>query len=315
VSYNLLSPIAPFNKYLVKGEYDGTFEINSNTYILDFDKGSVEKKDIYYNQNSYNGHIWLNGNEISPKHAAKLRPSLASKETDFCWGNKGAGSKIVALAICAHIFKYREWAINMYQPFAEKYIYPLRRENFEIEIDLKDFLIDNREKLTFDYFTRYFDFSGGTREIALVRNDLTKKYSVNLLDEVAWAYVERKEFFYNWKVPSLPSVFGMKEKEPEIEKPCFDKHAVFKTIRRSLQRQFFTKQYARLEDSSSYMLESKIQKTLYLFSSKQQEYLNVRAEKRRKAYIKDRSKFLQKIIRDELKENKYDENIENNAEQ
>lgn len=172
------------NKYHIKGVYDGDYEINDNMYVMDFEKGSFEKKEIYYSQKSYNGHIWVNGKKITPKIAARLRPLLASKEQDFCWGNKGAGAKIVALAICQEILQYTEWALNVYQLFAEEFIYPLKRESFEIEIDLSDFLIDNREKLTYDYFTCYCEFSGGCREIALVKNASTNMFSVNLLDEV-----------------------------------------------------------------------------------------------------------------------------------
>lgn len=130
----------------------------------------------------------------------------------------------------------------MCQDFAEEYIYPLKRENFEIEIDLTDFLIDHREKLTYDYYTRYYEFSGGNREIILTKNPSTNKFSVNLLDEVAWAYVDRQEFSYNWKMPSASAFFGIKEKNPEPKKPPFDRQAAFKTIRRSLQREFFTRQ-------------------------------------------------------------------------
>lgn len=154
---SLLSKVDLSTKYFIKGEYEGAYEKNEDMYVWDLDKGSIEKKEIYYNQKSYNGRIWVNGKELNPKQAAKFRPSLAS-QYDFCWGHQGAGAKIIGLAVCDHMFKYREWAINMYQPFAEKYIYPLKRENFEIELDLTDFLIDNREKLTFDYFTRYFEF-------------------------------------------------------------------------------------------------------------------------------------------------------------
>lgn len=73
-------------KYVVKGDYDAEYEMDDNMYVIDFDKGSVEKKEIYYQQKSYNGRIWVNGKELTPKQAAKLRPALASKDQDFLLG-------------------------------------------------------------------------------------------------------------------------------------------------------------------------------------------------------------------------------------
>ena len=148
----------------------------------------------------------------------------------------------------------------------------------------------------------------------MVRNEVTKQFSVNLLDEVAWAYVDRQESSYNWKMPSLHAAFGIKEKEPEIEKPPFDRQAAFKTIRRNLQRQFFTKEFARMEDSSSYMLESKIKNALFLFSNRKDQYLKARAEKRYQGFLKKSNKFLQQMIRHEGKENNKDEKGRRGAE-
>ncbi|HQW94280.1 MAG TPA: hypothetical protein PLU58_00675 [Saprospiraceae bacterium] len=291
------------NKYVIKGEYDGEYEIHDNMYVMDFDKGSVEKKEIYYHQKSYKGHIWVNGKELKPKQAAKLRPALASKDQDFCWGHKGAGAKIVALAICFEIFRYTEWAANIYQVFAEKYIYPLKRENFEIEIDITDFLIDNREKLTYDYYTRYYEFSGGSREIILKKNPSANKFSVNLLDEVAWSYVDRKEFSYNWKMPSVSAFFGIKEINHEPEKAPFDRQAAFKTIRRSLQREFFTRQYSHLEDTCEHLLASEIHYILSIFSYKRDERLQKRAVILRQRFKKDEGKFLTLMAKKQMRKN------------
>ncbi|MGE9310791.1 DUF6166 domain-containing protein [Niabella sp. CJ426] len=285
------------NKYLIKGVYDGDYEINDNMYVMDFNKGTFEKKEIYYSQKSYNGTIWINGKKISHKVAARLRPSLASKDQDFCWGNTGAGAKIVALAICQEILKYNEWALNVYQIFAEKYIYSLKRENFEIEIDLSDFFIDNREKLTYDYFTRYFEFSGGSREIALVKNASSNMFSVDLLDEVTWAYVERQEFSYNWKMPSLKSFFGKIDNEPDHDKPPFDRIAAFKKNRVILQRQFFTKKYSRLKNTCSVMLQTQIHYVLSLFSYKRDENLRERAIRKQTILKRKKEKLLSGIAK------------------
>ena len=280
---------------------------------MNFGKGSVEKKEIYYRQKSYNGHIWVNRKKITPKIAARLRPTLASKERDFCWGNKGASAKIVALAICQEILKYTEWALNVYQLFAEKYIYSLKRENFEIEIDLSDFLIDNREKLTYDYFTRYFEFSGGSREIAIVKNASTNIFSVNLLDEVTLAYVDRQEFSYNWKMPTIGAHFGPKEIETENDKQQFDRQAAFKKYRKMLQHQFFTKKYSRLKNTCSTMLATEIHYTLSLFSYKRDEYLRERAIKKQLAIKNNYRKFLARMTKEQKEEIKNAKNNKRDA--
>ncbi|HWY34225.1 MAG TPA: hypothetical protein VNX68_06230, partial [Nitrosopumilaceae archaeon] len=169
--------------FTIKGILPG--EYISNIVEWDLDEGKIEQKDLSYVESSYKGQIWIDGVEIHADWAMKLRPGFSEEKWNFSWGYTSHIVRITSLAICLDLFKDEEIALNLYLPFMHVFLDGLKIESFEKRIDITDFLIDHRACLTGRFFTRYFEFSFfGNHEISIIMDNQTKKFTVNLLDQV-----------------------------------------------------------------------------------------------------------------------------------
>lgn len=63
------------------------------------------------------------------------------------WGYGGSGPSQAALMVCLHIFQNKHLALELYRPFKKAFVvhWGVNGKSFEEQIDLTDFLIDNRE--------------------------------------------------------------------------------------------------------------------------------------------------------------------------
>jgi hypothetical protein len=89
--------------------------------------------------------IWVDGKEIFPEASQKIRNHSPD---GFNWGYGGSGPAQAALAICIDIFNNNYIARALYQNFKFQFVAAWSTDSFSEEIDIADFLIDNREKFT-----------------------------------------------------------------------------------------------------------------------------------------------------------------------
>lgn len=63
------------------------------------------------------------------------------------WGYRGSGAAQAALMVCLHIFQNKHLAQELYQSFKEAFVahWDENGKSFAVQIDLTDFLIENRE--------------------------------------------------------------------------------------------------------------------------------------------------------------------------
>lgn len=89
--------------------------------------------------------VWVDGKELTPEESFRYR---RHSPDGFNWGYGGSGPAQTALAICLEIFKNPTIAQAVYQNFKFSFVgkWP-QGENFQVQINLADFILDNREAL------------------------------------------------------------------------------------------------------------------------------------------------------------------------
>jgi len=85
--------------------------------------------------------LWVDGKEIYPQLSQKIRNHSPD---GFNWGYGGSGPAQAALAICLEIFDETWIAQALYQSFKWAFVTKWNEDEFEVEIDITDFLIDHR---------------------------------------------------------------------------------------------------------------------------------------------------------------------------
>jgi hypothetical protein len=97
---------------------------------------------ITANRNLPEPKIWLDDKELVLANSLKIRNHSPS---GFNWGYGGSGPAQTALAICLEAFKDVHMAESLYQLFKWTYVSTWKQDHFTIELDITDFLIDNRK--------------------------------------------------------------------------------------------------------------------------------------------------------------------------
>jgi hypothetical protein len=103
--------------------------MNKTTFLIEGKRTSLENK------------IWVDGKQLDPKLSQKIRNHSPD---GFNWGYNGSGPAQAALAICLAILPEAWMAQALYQSFKCAYVSKWTTYDFFEEIDITDFLIDNR---------------------------------------------------------------------------------------------------------------------------------------------------------------------------
>lgn len=90
-----------------------------------------EKLSIQLRGEINSGDVYVFDKKLHPGASLQIRKHSPD---GFSWGYSGSGPAQLALAICLEIFG-EDRAIEIYQRFKEKYIAPIPREDFEIDIE------------------------------------------------------------------------------------------------------------------------------------------------------------------------------------
>jgi hypothetical protein len=80
--------------------------------------------------------VWMDGSEILPEKSHKIRNHSPD---GFNWGYGGSGPAQLALAILLEVMSINE-ALAYHQDFKWEFIASLPDGNFEIEIDIEDWI-------------------------------------------------------------------------------------------------------------------------------------------------------------------------------
>jgi len=176
--------------YHIKGQFPQRY--TENVHALNFDTKEVKFFEHHYDESAYNGRLWVDRIELKAGKATALRPDFGGQ--DFSWGWASSLRSITSIAICLHIFKDEDIALNMYLPFEKEFLEKLERKSFEITIDITDFIIEHRKRLTADFYTRYFEFSYfGRHEINILKEAGKNKFMVHLFDQISRSIAEEEE--------------------------------------------------------------------------------------------------------------------------
>ena len=99
--------------------------------------------------------LWVDGKELNPQASLKIRNHSPD---GFNWGYGGSGPAQAALAICLEIFPEVWMAEALYQQFKFSFVSRWTENEFVAEIDITDFLIDNRHLFQRAKDNRFDDF-------------------------------------------------------------------------------------------------------------------------------------------------------------
>lgn len=92
------------------------------------------------------GEVWANGKPLSPERSLEV---CNHSPTGFSWGYGGSGPAQLALAI---LLKYlsKEKAVALYQDFKREVIARLPEEDFEKEVDIRQWIAGTRDQMSDD---------------------------------------------------------------------------------------------------------------------------------------------------------------------
>lgn len=169
------------NKHLIQAAQADYFNLTKKTYHIKGVVIPVTDRNLIH---KYSGRLWVDGIEVLPEESYALRPFY---ECDFDWGATGGlHAYTAALAICIAIFKEERVAENLYECFKECHVQHFPSGNFEVEIDLTDFLQQFESRLH-PYLHSRFCYAAliDSREILLYKHPLTGLISVNLAENYA----------------------------------------------------------------------------------------------------------------------------------
>jgi hypothetical protein len=85
--------------------------------------------------------LFLDDRELFPERSVNL---VHHSSTGFEWGYLGSGPAQTALAICLEIMPHEWMALALYQSFKHAFVSDWKEDDFEVTIDVTDFLISHR---------------------------------------------------------------------------------------------------------------------------------------------------------------------------
>lgn len=88
------------------------------------------------------GEVWIDGRPLSPERSLEV---CNHSPTGFSWGYPGSGPAQLALAILLSYLPEKE-AVGLYQDFKFKFIATLPEEDFEKELDIREWIAENRNQ-------------------------------------------------------------------------------------------------------------------------------------------------------------------------
>src|SRR5258708_36089709 len=137
----------------LKGVFPGEYITNVHVW----DNSGIKYEPLYYDETASKGKIWIDGVEINAKRARQLRRGFCSNDRWFTWGWLGHETRITSLSICLYLFKDEQIALNIYLPFMRQILGGLKRESFEITIELIGFITENIERMSHNFYTRFYN--------------------------------------------------------------------------------------------------------------------------------------------------------------
>lgn len=128
--------------------------------------------------------LWVDGVEILPVTGFGLRPVYGS---GFDWGKTaGNGIYITSLSICMALFKEERLAENLFVCFKEEFAVYFPSGNFELEIDMTEFLGRHKNRLKKGWYSRFcFSSFINSREILLYKDPVSGLITANLVENYA----------------------------------------------------------------------------------------------------------------------------------
>lgn len=126
-----------------------------------------------------NNRLWVNGVEIVPEMGAYLRPFY---ERRFDWGRSAGNSiYISALCICLVVFKEERLAENMFACFKEEFVENFPKGNFQIEINLEEFIEKHKNRLEENVYSRFcFSTKVNSREVLMYKDPVSGVISADI---------------------------------------------------------------------------------------------------------------------------------------
>lgn len=128
--------------------------------------------------------IWVDGIEVIPEIGCSLRPFYGA---NFEWGwNASLSAFNTALSVCCFIFKNQRIAENLFVPFKEDFIDRLPDHDFELDVDLSEFLHLYHDRLHPFLYSRFCKAALiNAREILVYKDPETGEISANLAENYA----------------------------------------------------------------------------------------------------------------------------------
>ena len=150
------------------------FSLSKSTFLI---RGSIDKNQC--DQQVCASKIWVDGVELTPETGTALRPFYQCR---FEWGSESElSSNITALCICIAIFKEQRIAENLFVCFKDDFVAYFPTGNFEIEIDVKPFLLKYETRLYPDIYSRFcFSARINSREILLYKDPVSGIVSADI---------------------------------------------------------------------------------------------------------------------------------------
>lgn len=169
------------NNYLNNNDEKGYFEPFKKKYHL---KGYVSAEPDDENEGKKKRKIWLDGIELLPEMAHGLRKFYACA---FGWGDTGGSASFTtALTICLSIFKEERIAENLFVSFNHEIVQHLPDNDFEIYIDLTEFIKKHRSRFHPGLYSRFcYSSLINCREILLYKDPGSGEITVNLAENYA----------------------------------------------------------------------------------------------------------------------------------
>jgi len=170
--------------HLIAADLADYFQLSKKTWLI---KGLRSTAPVEHPSQEHTRRLWVDGIEILPEQAFVLRPFY---ECDFDWGNNGGLSSFTsALAICLSIFKEERVAENLYECFKEYFVQQFPDGDFELEVDLSDFLRQFNSRLHPYLYSRFcYAALIDSREISMYQHPVTGSVTVNVADNYATHY-------------------------------------------------------------------------------------------------------------------------------
>jgi hypothetical protein len=240
--------------FAIRGEFETLYEPNS--YIIDLNKKTIVKNPNEFHQKTYGGKLWVDGSLLTFRKSQEL---LRTKEGEpFSWGHTGICAHIASMAICLRILKNPQISLNICRAFMETYVATWPMTNFETSIDITDFLIDNRTRLSPLLHTHIFRARTISlyHELDIILDPASLTLSTNLLDQVVRDFTshiadqetrnEKKKMYYRKfakffgknAVISCNALFLVRQKADEVLEDFYRSglNRIISSLKQSLEK-------------------------------------------------------------------------------